>query len=543
MAFRSVVSASGWRKRSPALGLATCLIGIAGCPTGGGGGGGGTPVDPDPPDCTPTTPTPDRVDLEILFETGDPVPGLGGARFAVFGTPIIDSTGRIAFWASFEDASGNAGLFVWEDDTLTLVVSDDPTETGVVPGRDTDDYFGDVEIAIGGEGPPMAWGSDGRLIFVSPIAGEQASRGIFRWRASDGDILNIVDLETQGDQYDDAAENAFSGEFFQPGVSDSGVVPYVIQYTYITTNNDFVVGERALFTTNAQAFTRVADSNPEELVGVPDQGRSATWTSVGQFSTLNPAGAVLFQAQYAADANDGNAGVYVRVNGRTLRVLDNRQGSGFDGLPFGSTVNAGSDTFPAITIGAELRMAVETTLTTANTTRETVLYWNGVRFRELEGELNNTYGEALLTGMNDCGQVVFLADGQPHLHGAGTSVNLVEANSQFDRDAVTWLTTAGALNNQGRALLRYTRTINELDLPGLAYWTGDELVAVVDPQNGDLQTADAVTIVARVEQDRPGRSGALNDADAFAFRVTAVGPDDTLDTADDIQTLYYAEAQ
>jgi hypothetical protein len=227
--------------------------------------------------------------------------------------------------------------------------------------------------------------------------------------------------------------------------------------------------------------------------------------------------------------------VYVHVNGRTVRAVDNRPGAGFDGLPVGSTVNENANTFAAITIGAGLRMAIDTTLTTSTATRDTVIYWNGVDWEELEGR--DEFASALLSGMSDCGAVLFLADGLPFIFREGAPLDLTDDAGSAFRGEVTWSNSPGAMNNQTRALLRYAR--GDQNTPGLALWTGAEFIPIVDDTDGLLQDIDAVSIPERVEQDRPGRSGALNDADELTFRVADAGNDGELRTADDVQGLYF----
>jgi hypothetical protein len=487
--------------------------------------------------CTPTTNEPTDADVEELIKTGDAVPGQGGANFTFFGPPIIDPNGRIAFWAGYENGEGDAGIFVWNGTEIVQILSDDPQTAGIVPGRNNAEYFGDVNITATGGEYPMVWGTNGRLIFVAPISGDRASRGIFRWRASDGDIIRVTDLELQEDEYSDAVVGTFSTEFTSPTISDNGIVGYAFEYTYITANNTFVLNQGATYASNGVSLTRIADSNPTQLTLVPDRPESALFTQIGPLISNNPAGAILLQGSYTPQTDGDSRGVYLFAGGELFRVIDNRPAASWEGLASDGTVNPDGQEYEAIAIGEDLRIAIDSTFSTGSSTRDTVIHWNGATWRELSGD--GQFATDLLSGVNSCGQVFILAGGFPfRTNGATTDRIIDDLPTNLQGSDTTWLTSGAAINNQGRGLLLFQRSGN--GATSMVYFTGSDSVLIVDSLDGILADVDDVATIAAPELDRPGRSSVINDADEFTFLAIRNGNDGEAGSEDDQQTIYVA---
>jgi hypothetical protein len=270
----------------------------------------------------------------------------------------------------------------------------------------------------------MVWGTNGRLIFVAPISGDRASRGIFRWRASDGDIIRVTDLELQEDEYSDAVVGTFSTEFTSPTISDNGIVGYAFEYTYITANNTFVLNQGATYASNGVSLTRIADSNPTQLTLVPDRPESALFTQIGPLISNNPAGAILLQGSYTPQTDGDSRGVYLFAGGELFRVIDNRPAASWEGLASDGTVNPDGQEYEAIAIGEDLRIAIDSTFSTGSSTRDTVIHWNGATWRELSGD--GQFATDLLSGVNSCGQVFILAGGFPFRTNGATTDRIID---------------------------------------------------------------------------------------------------------------------
>ena len=102
----------------------------------------------------------------------------------------------MAFWATHENGNGYGGLYVWEDGTVHLVVDDDPADAGSVPGGSASEYF-DVHASASFDpfNEHLVWGSAGRLLFTARIVGGLGRTGLFRWRASDADLIRVADSD------------------------------------------------------------------------------------------------------------------------------------------------------------------------------------------------------------------------------------------------------------------------------------------------------------------------------------------------------------
>ncbi|QOJ14787.1 MAG: hypothetical protein HRU75_09110 [Planctomycetia bacterium] len=489
-------------------------------------------------------PAPTQVRLSAIARSGDPVPGQPAtAKFTHFGNPLLDNDGRIAFWAKYSGGNGDGGLFYWDGTELVAIVSDDPASRGSVPGSDGNAFFGDVNVRFDSGAPGITWGRDGRLLFLSPVQ-SPFPIGVFRYRVGDGDLLRVADMRQLATFFTDALPNTFSAELFAPAISDAGIAAFATRYTFIREGPEFVSGRTGVFTSNGVSLTTVADNQLSPAGRVPDQPATATFDVLDSRISMSREGVLLFQSTYRR--GNGNRGVYLLANGEIVRVLDNATGRSFPGVPIGAQVNGVNNPFDAIAVGEGARIAVDTTLTVNGQTRSAVLLWNGQRWRELTS-LGGQPSTDLLSGVDDSGQVLFLADGRPHLARGSSNQDLttVVAGALLG-GRVRWSEAAGGLNNRGRGLLRYQRT--EADgttviSDGLAFWSGERMLVAADPSvDNVLREFNRVFTVTRPEQNRVGRSGVINDRDEFVFRAATTGADVTPDTNDDIQAIFLGTA-
>ncbi len=510
---------------------------------GGSGGGGGSADGGD-------TEPPTDVAVQVIAQTGDAVPGHDAAAFTYFGNPVIDDAGRVAFYAAYDGGDGSGGLYVWEDGTLQRIYDDDPAQVGNVPGMGPDDSFGGFTIRWDSGSPHLAWGGNGRLLFVAHVNDIAQPNALLRWRASDGDMLLVSSAELLRQAIPDASAD-FLPEFYHPGVSDSGLAIFSNRYSYFTEGGSFKLFQRGIFTTDGLTTQEIG------VGSVPAQPEFAIFGDKPVLlTTHNADGDFLFQAAY--QSSEGDRGVYLLRGDEVFRVLDNAPGRAFPGLEQATQVGAAGRDFDALAIGEIGDIAVETTLTVDGETRETVLRWDGSTWREYR-----VFGDAsptdLLTGIDAKGQAVVLGDGRPFL-GNGRSVLDLRffLPDSLEQAELTWQTFGGAINNSGRVVLRYARD-DAGGGTGLLFWSGRELLIVIDStQPVGLEAIDAIfpvekrgpdevdrvgTVVARPEMNRPGLSGMLNDRDELVFRAGYLGPDGEEGTSDDQQAIFLGRGQ
>lgn len=490
------------------------------------------------------SPTPTKTRLASVAQTGDAVPGQPlAAKFTYFGNPVIDADSRVAFWAAFTGGANgaNAGLFYWDGTELHAVVSDDNT-VHTVPGSDATAFFGDITIKFDSGAPAVSWGKDGRLLFSAPIQ-SPFPVGIYRYRISDGDMIRVADMRQLGAFYTDALPNTFTPELFTPVISDAGIAAFATRYTFIRSGPEFVSGKTGVFTSNGVGLTVVADNQLSDAGEVPDQAAAAKFDIFDTRVAMSREGVLMFQATYRS--GNGNRGVYLLANGEIVRVLDNGSNRSFTGVPFGATVNSGNVPFDAFAVGEGARLAVDTTLTQNNQTRSAVLLWNGSRWRELTAT-NGSPSSVLLSGVDDAGEVLFYANSRPHLARANSNVDMTAGVvAELLSQNIRWDTVPGAINNRSRAIVRYYRVDNnEVALSdGIAFWNGERLLVGADSTvQSELNGFDRIYAIARPEQNRCGRSGALSDRDEYVFRVATDGADNAADTADDKQGIFIGTA-
>jgi hypothetical protein len=336
---------------------------------GGDGGDANEPADAN----VPAPPT--DVQFETIARTGDPVPDQPSATFRYFSNPIIDAEGRVAFYASYEGGSGEAGLYVYEGGSVQRVFDTDPTRTGAVPGRPDSDTFGGFTVEWDAGSPTMTWGSEGRLVFAAHLSGSGLPNAILRWRASDEDLLLVSDDAQTRALFADATEN-FLPELFHPGLSDAGQVFFGGRFSFFRQNGEFSLFNVGVFRTNAQQATPIVSPSldPPAVPGQPD---GAQFTGVELLTAVNAEGDVLLQGSYRD--GQGDHGIYLWRSGGLVLVLDNAPNRSFPGLPEGIQIGSTGAAFDAMALGDGGQIAVETTLRNLGGADEVVLYSDGGR--------------------------------------------------------------------------------------------------------------------------------------------------------------------
>ena len=475
-------------------------------------------------------PAPTSVALSVLAKSGDAVPGQpSGVTFAAFGDPVLDAKGRVAFWGFYagSGAKGHGGLYVHDGSTVAKVFDDDPNSAGIVPGRSSPHYF-----EYDPNGPDIAWGAGDRLLFcarIVPASGGTAYvTGVYRWRATDGDLVRVADRDQVADTFPDVSgagtgNPTFQGAFFRPAVSDNGLASFGVHYTYVRDPNTasgldvFVRDKNAVFTSNGTTVTKIADDNTEKAGIVPDYPADGYFSAVVAATTMSGPGDMLFQGTYTSGSSVWR-GVYMVRSGVAYRVIDNRTGAAWPGLPSGARFLARDPSLDyALAIGPAGRIGLAGRLAVGGATDSAVILWDWDTdtWAELTGS-GGAPATALLSGVNDDGAAVILSGGNPNL-ASGSGQTRLNATLPADLQGATlvWLDSGGAISNYGRAALPYTNSGKD----GLALWTSEQLLVVADAQLGTPANLGEIHTIAGPEQDRPGRSGLLNDDDAVTFRA------------------------
>lgn len=525
--------------------------------TNGGSNGnsntnGGPMPDPEPPT---------GIVFNELVRTGDGVPGRDGVTFTYFSNPIVDAEGRVAFWAGYSTANvtgqPKGGLFVSENGVLRRVIDDDPATTGVVPGEDQDAFFGDFPINWDGMRSGNAtvpwyditWGLGGRLIFVSELSAAPLQEGLYRWRASDANIIPVANQALMGALFESIIPavdpTQVLSQFWSPAISDGNIVNFVAKVVFVKDDGTFgnlLDNNTGTFFSTGTALTLIADPQLTPPGGVPDQDQVVMFRDFVRRLATAPDGHTLVSAPYLLGS--GNRGLYLTRNGSLERVIDNAPGRTFPGLAFGITLNADGMPYDGFAIGNDLRMAIDTKITNGGDTHDTVIYFNGTQFRELSGA--GAVATQLLSGVNDDGQLIFLANGRPFLgHDAQVTALDTQLPAELASASLRWESTGAALNNQGRALLKFSR-LDSGGNPvssGLVFWNSQRHLLVCDPATDTpIPDFDVLFTHAAVEIDRPGRSGTINDLDHIVFRMGSLGNDGMPNTPDDVQAIILGKA-
>ena len=469
------------------------------------------------------TATPTAIALQQIVQTGDRVPGqVETVTFTQFGNPVIDANGRVAFWALYTGtgAKGFGGLYVWDAGQVKRVLDDDPATAGIVPGRTTKDYFGRFGGQYGTSplGSDVAWAAGDRLMFVSEVTGQQDSAGMYRWRATDANLVRIADREQVAALFTDASPATMAPSFKLPGVSDGGIAIFGLSYAYFTNppGAQYFSGQ-GVFTSNGTTVSVLADTRHSQLTpgDVPEQGATAYFNTIDTLTTINAAGDMLFQGRYTSGT--GGMGVYLARGDAKYRVIDNRTGATWPGLTAGAQLRS-PNVWPSLAMGPAGHIAVDAQLKVGADTRDTVLLWNfgTSTWTELTGA-NGAPATSLATGVNDDGQTVIISGGAPYMMTSTTRMQLnATVPAQLAGVTVTWTPGGGSINNDGRAAIGYSR---EGGSAGLVFWTGAQLLLVTDVGAGVPAGISQVYTITDPRRDRPGRSGFLNDKNEITFRV------------------------
>lgn len=490
-------------------------------PDSGGGDDGSGGDAGDDGDEQPDPEPPASITRTRIIQTGDAVPDQpDGVTFDEFSDPIIDADGRVAFWGSFSGsaANGSFGLYVWADGTLTRAIHDDPATEGIVPNRDVPSYFGwDTTSDWDPLAQDIAWGSGGRLLFVSEVDSSQSggrSKGIYRWRASDANIVRVADLELVAAFYPDAPSGAFVPTFYQPGVSDGGTAIFGVDYLYLTSG---VVSGTAIYTTtNGQTLNQIADTvaSEDDPGDVPDQGAAAYFAEVDVVSTINEDGKALFQAYYTSGT--GSAGIYLIQNGTKYRVIDNRPNASWPGLPSVTRVNSAEDLY-MLAIGPDGHIAVDTTVTVSGSSRAAVLMWDFTTLEWTEITGGGSTASALLSGVDDDGRTLIKVGQDVYVASTTASTRVTGTlPTELQGASFSWANAGGAINNFGHAVVPFTESNGDR---GLAFWTGSELLTLAYVGGNIPATGlDKISTIEDARLDRPNLTGMLNDTDQMVFR-------------------------
>ncbi|RMF72650.1 MAG: hypothetical protein D6744_16625, partial [Planctomycetota bacterium] len=434
----------------------------------------------------PITPAPTRFQIEAIVATEDVPPGRPRARFTNFSNPLIDDRGRVAFFAGYRGGIGNAGLYVYEDGALRRVFDNDPNLVGAAAGLNDGEFFGGFRVNWDDGSPTLAWGSDGRLMFAAHLSGSAMPDAVFRWRASDGDLLRIVDNASLQALIPGASTD-FLPEFFHPAVSDAGVASFSARYSFFDVDRNFTLFNTGLFTTDGATLSPVAAQQLQTPGEVPGQDANAQFSTVHLLYAANAGGDLLFQAQHTG--TNGNRGVYLLREGQITRIVDNGDGRSFPGLPAGAQVGPNDGEYEAIALGDNGQIAIDTVLIENGVESNAVIYWNGSTWTRLASN-GNRAGE-LLSGINIRGTLVFRAGGRPFVGNEQSATDVsTRVPAELSGVQLDWPAFGASINNQDRALIRFQRTGD--GTPGVLFWDGQSLLPALDLADADFSTFDVI---------------------------------------------------
>jgi hypothetical protein len=494
------------------------------------------------------TSPPGTIVFEELAATGDAVPGVTGATFTDFGSPIIDSTGRVAFWAHYTGGTGHGGLYVWEDGTIRVVLDDSGAVAvpSATPGDPTSETFLCNPATLDIRTQPLTWSSDGRLLFVTAYSGT-GNKLVARWSAADGSLLRVADTQSIADALNTTA-SATSVSFSNLGRSDDSIVFFQMHFLDISAS-PMLSGDAVCKATvtvvggigkiQITPVVPVATASPPASAkgAVPEQGSTAAFIMYDKYTTLSPGGWMLFQGAY--DNGDGSHGLYLRpAADYVVRVIDNRPDGSWVGLDSGVVLGNDEDFYAAMAISTNDHIAVQTPVISGGSSADRVILWDfslgtSGEWRELVTD-GGQFVTDLLSGVSDGGAVLGLAGSLPYVVSVDASATITDAlPADISGVALTWGAATGSINNFGRAVVPYTRT--DTSSPGLGFWTKQELLILADQQlEIPVPGITGITADSAPETDRPGRSGILNDTDEAVFR---------LDLGSSSQAIYVGRAQ
>jgi hypothetical protein len=144
-----------------------------------------------------------------IASTGAAGPG-GNGNFSLFGSPVLNDNGAVAFLASLTGGTYGEGVFVYSGGSLTTLA----TEGSVAPGGGGNFAF----LSLGGPGtvpvPDVLINNEGDVAFLSDLTGGSSNSGLFVSRAGSG-VVQAAAL--QGQLIPGAAANSTLAAFLLPG--------------------------------------------------------------------------------------------------------------------------------------------------------------------------------------------------------------------------------------------------------------------------------------------------------------------------------------
>jgi hypothetical protein len=200
--------------------------------------------------------------------------------------------------------------------------------------------------------------------------------------------------------------------------------------------------------------------------------------------------------------------------------------------------------YDAIAVGPNGHIVIDTEQELNSAPRPIVIVWNWDtrQWDELTGAAGIP-AESLLSGVNENGEAVILANGNVYLAKAGFTNRLDSAlPGALVGSQLNWTPYNGSVNNGSGAALQYTRPTDDGEAAGVVIWTGAELRLAADTGLGlPASNMHRIRTVTGPEADRPGQSGMFNDQARLVFHVSTLGPDATAGTADDPEAIYVAQ--
>ena len=461
----------------------------------------------------------------LVAQSGDQPPGRPGESFTSFSDPSLNNAGLVTFKGNFDGpASGNEGIYVYSVDAAALIRAVDDSFDFSPPGQsgasswssfgppvinNTGEVFfrGNFSFGDNSQGLYLFDGTQVRLIFddnpQQPVPGHPGaagftvfpfSAGLLPLAADDGHAVTVADflasggIEHTGVYHGNVADGIVA-------VADTTITPkgqpvgaLFDQYDWFMCMNR--VGDAAFqasytggigtqgvyrYSLNDDDYFRIADG----AVAPPGHSAAARFTQIGNFLSMNDAGAVAFRGSYAGGA--GNQGIFVGDGDQVSDlVVDNSAAFPVPGRPNRNFVAFG---FPLINAAGDVFFTAQFGFGSADL---------GL-FVESGGELSRIF---------DFGQEV---PGQP---GA----------SFFGMGSVI-------VNDRGHATFtaRYSGGSGD---EGIYFWNGDTLSRIIDESDTSLGvTLTNLHMMLGIggSGGQDGKPRTMNDEDQIAFRATLAG--------------------
>jgi hypothetical protein len=244
--------------------------------------------------------------VALLARSGDPAPGTAaGVSYVLFSSPVINSTGRVAFSATARaGTSGTAprGVWVGTPGNVALLARVGNAAPSTPAG---------VTFSVINSSPRL--NAAGQTLFQGILSGSgvTASNDSGIWKGVPGAVAKVY---REGDPAPGAGAGTLFGEAFNGGesINDRGEVVFVNELTgpNVTTANDRSIW----FVDAAGNFTLVAREGDAFAVARDDSRvlsffttRSGSGDEAGSFSGFNDRGQIAFHATFT----DGSSGIFV----------------------------------------------------------------------------------------------------------------------------------------------------------------------------------------------------------------------------------------